>query len=1195
MAVFTNELKLDTSSFQASLKKVAADGKATAEDLEKSLGSIDVGIDTTKAKSAFDDLKSNAKSALSDIGAGITGGIIGGGVVAGVQAAAGKIVEGFQFVVDKGAEFETQMAALSAVTGVTGDDLAQFGDKAKELASRFGGEATTQLGSFQTILSKFGPDLAKTPDALNAVTENVNILSKAAGLDAKESVDALSNAMLQFGIDASDPAKLAQESGRFINVLAASAKVGAAEIPQVAEAILQAGVAAKGANLSFEETNAAIQALAVGGKVGSEAGIGLRNVIGLLIKQGGPGADALASVGLSAEQLGATLTSKGLSAALTELQGGISKLGSDAEKAAFKATLFGTENASTAGILLDNIKNIEAFTAGVTGTNEAFVQAEINMATFSEMMSRLKANISNAAIGIFQGFSDAFKLIGGLVSGTVGPAIEAIAEHFSNMWSIVKPILMLIGGAIIAGIVNTINFAATAVRVVFDIMNSVFDGIIRAIQPVIDAVKRAFGMDGAFGEGMDVMKMFSDFLSGIAEVMKFVGDIVVEVGKFLIEFFLTPLQGIAVVIGGVITKIREWIGVSKDSNAETQKGAGLLDTLRTAFTNIKGTIGGVTEAFREIKTVISEFFTALGNLDIQAALKAFTGFGERVGNAYSRGFNEATTKQGAGKVKQDADVIVDYYKQIRSAIGQAGAAAAKQTAAEVKASKKGLREQLGALKSDAKLTEDQYKELGVLIDNIGRKTDDGNDKNTKGAKEQESAFKKAEKQLKALNDASKERIELEAERLQIAVEEGRLAPAEAQIQLKAFKKAEAAKLIDDAKRLLQVETDRRILAVSSTLTLAGDETEQQVKSAFNDLRNRLIKSGALDIPINTVITKVVPQIRPNNLANAKMTIISRLVDKEGMILPLKVEPMVTLETIGTDLAKNATDAITKIDWKSVFKKPEQASKESIDEIGKNLADGTLTYQDAVKKLNESVGELPTVFDLVVQQLNASFTELTNKQIASLATVADSYQQGKATSAEFYNALAQTAGAAFAQILTEQEDYGKATLLIALDTLEALVPILVAEILGKSLAANPLVGAIVGATATSALYALIAAAKASVAGFAEGGYTGNGGKYEPAGIVHRGEFVVNASNTRKYRGVLEAMNNGTFSPVVTASSDALVTTGQFNAMHAELAAIRQRLDSMPNGIYGQQSVSLDVGFDSYLYQRDQRRSLVRRMH
>lgn len=40
-----------------------------------------------------------------------------------------------------------------------------------------------------------------------------------------------------------------------------------------------------------------------------------------------------------------------------------------------------------------------------------------------------------------------------------------------------------------------------------------------------------------------------------------------------------------------------------------------------------------------------------------------------------------------------------------------------------------------------------------------------------------------------------------------------------------------------------------------------------------------------------------------------------------------------------------------------------------------------------------------------------------------------------------------------------------------------------------------------------ILANIASAKQYLSGFAEGGYTGPGGKYEPAGIVHKGEYVV----------------------------------------------------------------------------------------
>lgn len=46
------------------------------------------------------------------------------------------------------------------------------------------------------------------------------------------------------------------------------------------------------------------------------------------------------------------------------------------------------------------------------------------------------------------------------------------------------------------------------------------------------------------------------------------------------------------------------------------------------------------------------------------------------------------------------------------------------------------------------------------------------------------------------------------------------------------------------------------------------------------------------------------------------------------------------------------------------------------------------------------------------------------------------------------------------------------------------------------------------------------------GFAEGGFTGSGGKYEPAGVVHRGEFVMSAAATRRIGvGNLDALHRG----------------------------------------------------------------------
>lgn len=49
---------------------------------------------------------------------------------------------------------------------------------------------------------------------------------------------------------------------------------------------------------------------------------------------------------------------------------------------------------------------------------------------------------------------------------------------------------------------------------------------------------------------------------------------------------------------------------------------------------------------------------------------------------------------------------------------------------------------------------------------------------------------------------------------------------------------------------------------------------------------------------------------------------------------------------------------------------------------------------------------------------------------------------------------------------------------------------------------------------------------SLFGFSSGGYTGNGGKYDPAGVVHKGEYVMDAASTKRIGvGNLQAMQAG----------------------------------------------------------------------
>jgi lambda family phage tail tape measure protein len=128
---------------------------------------------------------------------------------------------------------------------------------------------------------------------------------------------------------------------------------------------------------------------------------------------------------------------------------------------------------------------------------------------------------------------------------------------------------------------------------------------------------------------------------------------------------------------------------------------------------------------------------------------------------------------------------------------------------------------------------------------------------------------------------------------------------------------------------------------------------------------------------------------------------------------------------------------------------------------------------------------------------------------------------------------------------------------------------VAQITGVSLATAGPAGIAQAAILTAILKGLVAAARAS-AGFAEGGYTGTGGKYEPAGVVHRGEFVMPQTITRKNRSLLEHIyadkplaefpglaamlaTNGVSSPVGLQREN--------DALRSELRAIRTQLQTM----------------------------------
>ena len=340
-----------------------------------------------------------------------------------------QLTDDFNKIMAPGIAFESKMKDIEAITGVSGKALDQLGDKARDTAKKFGGDAPAMLESYKGILSRLGPDIAKDQDALKLMGENVATLSKTMGNDAVGAMDALTTSMLQMGVDLNNPRKAAEEMSKMMNVMAAGAKWGASEVDQISEALKQAGVQMKSSNVGFEEGNAALQALAQGGKYGSEAGVALRNVLGKMAGLDVIPKDAQEKIkGLGINFDIVSNKSLPLTTRLKEL----SKAQADST---LIAQIFGTENAAAASILMQSIPLQEDLTKKITGTNTATEQANVVMGSYSEWLNRTKSWINDLGISVFN-------VAGGMLPFVNGIGMSVVA--LANMANARSGIIMLL-------------------------------------------------------------------------------------------------------------------------------------------------------------------------------------------------------------------------------------------------------------------------------------------------------------------------------------------------------------------------------------------------------------------------------------------------------------------------------------------------------------------------------------------------------------------------------------------------------------------------------------------------------------------------------------------------------------------------------------------------------------------------------
>ncbi|MEN6553986.1 MAG: phage tail tape measure protein [Methanobacterium sp.] len=547
----------------ADLEKQLKDNVQASKLFEKSLNDIEkelTQLDGKEVDVKFDKSGENFKSNMGNLGktAGLAA-MAGGAALAAV---------GIKKVIDIGFEYQKSLADFSAITGVQGKALDGFGESAKKLASEFGGSALDQITTFKGILSRLGPDIAKSPEALEQMTKAVNTLSLASGMDAAQSMDAMTTAALQFGVDLTNPKKAADEMTKMINVMAAGAKEGAAEIPQISEALAVSGAVARASGVSFLELNAGIQVMAQGGKYGAEAGSALRNVMVGMQEVSEEGSASLSKLGINSKDLATALQTGGLGGALKVINDKFGESSDQIAKNQVLIDLFGKENIAAGATLVAGANNLETFKKKMDGTNVAFEQAKTNSKTFSHEISLMKANLENVGLKLFDSIKPALDSVFKLFQDP--KLMKGITDIVSNIAKGIAPIVEMLGTTL-APILLTVG------KLIGEVFGDLIPPIMALIEPIL---KLASVLLDA------LMPVFKSMLPVFGQLIQSLADLLVS---------LMPLINIAIPL--LITSLNVGVGVMK---LVTYAIIGIADGLTWLVTAITDSIKWIGDLFNSI-------------------------------------------------------------------------------------------------------------------------------------------------------------------------------------------------------------------------------------------------------------------------------------------------------------------------------------------------------------------------------------------------------------------------------------------------------------------------------------------------------------------------------------------------------------------------------------------------------------------
>lgn len=417
--------------------------------------------------------------------------------------------------VKTGADFDSAMSKVAAVSGATGDDLQALRDKAREMGSqtKFSASEAAEAMNYMAMAGW------KTEDMLSGI-EGVMNLAAASGEDLATTSDIVTDALTAFGLTAAD-------SAHFADVLAAASSNANTNVSMMGETFKYAAPVAGSLGFSVEDTAEAIGLMANAGIKSTQAGTSLRSIMTALAGEVKFCGESIGEVEIQTTNADGSM--RELSDILADCRVAFAGL-SESEQASAAQALVG-KNAMSGFLALMNaapadIDKLSGAISNCDGTSLSM--AETMQDNLAGQLTILKSQLEELAISFSDILMPAIRSIVSYIQGLVDklnqldPQTKETIVKIALVAAALGPMLIVLGKTIsgIGSVLSLVSKAPAAIGAVKGGITAVTGALGVSLGTILAVVAAIAALVAAFMHLWKTNENFKNNILGIWEQIK---------------------------------------------------------------------------------------------------------------------------------------------------------------------------------------------------------------------------------------------------------------------------------------------------------------------------------------------------------------------------------------------------------------------------------------------------------------------------------------------------------------------------------------------------------------------------------------------------------------------------------------------------------------------------------------------------